>query len=439
MSISIPSTAIRGRFLDIQNIVSQPSDIAEQVRYIEDGLLITEQGKIKWFGAWQDGQAQLSGHSELQHYPDQLIIPGFIDMHIHFPQTEMIGAYGEQLLQWLNNYTFPTEMQFEDKAYADQIAAFFVHELLKNGTTTAMVFCTVHPQSVDALFEAAAQYQMRLIAGKVMMDRHAPDALCDTAESAYQDSRQLIEKWHGKGRNLYAITPRFAPTSTPEQLARAGQLKAEFPGVYVHTHLSENKNEIAWVRELFPERSNYLDVYHHYGLTGERSVFAHCVHLEDAEWDCMHKTNSAIAFCPTSNLFLGSGLFPLSKSWEKQVRVGLGTDIGAGTSFCQLQTLNEAYKVQQLQGNQLSAFESLYHATLGGAAALQLDDQLGNFNVGKEADFVVLNLKATALQQLRQQRARTIEDALFALMTLGDERNIQATYIYGQKAYEQTI
>lgn len=439
MSSVVVSTAIRGRFLDIQNTVAQAREIHDQVRYIEDGLLICQAGKIQWFGTWQDGQKQLPQDIDIQHYPDQLIVPGFIDTHIHFPQTEMVGAYGEQLLEWLNTYTFPTELQFADKAYADQIAHFFVNELLKNGTTTALVFCTVHPQSVDALFEAAERHDMRLIAGKVMMDRHAPDGLCDTAESSYSESKALIEKWHGKGRNLYAITPRFAPTSTPKQLEKAGQLKAEYPDVYVHTHLSENKNEIAWVKDLFPAQNGYLDVYHHYGLTGSRSVFAHCVHLEDAEWDCMHATDSAIAFCPTSNLFLGSGLFPLQKTWDKQVKVGLGTDIGAGTSFNQLQTVSEAYKVQQLQGNKLSAFESLYHATLGGAKALHLDDKLGNFNVGKEADFVVLNLNATALQTLRQQRAKNIEDALFALFTMGDDRNIQATYIFGQKAYDQSI
>ena len=437
MSSVIATTAIRGRFLDIQNTVAQAREIHDQVRYVEDGLLITEQGKVTWFGTWQEGQARITNEMEFAHYPDQLIVPGFIDTHIHFPQTEMVGAYGEQLLEWLNTYTFPTEMQFKDKKYADEIAHFFVNELLKNGTTTALVFCTVHPQSVDALFEAAERHQMRLIAGKVMMDRHAPEDLCDTAETAYTESKALIEKWHAKGRNIYAITPRFAPTSTPEQLEKAGQLKAEYPDVYVHTHLSENKNEIAWVKDLFPEQKGYLDVYHHYGLTGSQSVFAHCVHLEDAEWDCMHDTDSAIAFCPTSNLFLGSGLFPLKKTWEKNVKVGLGTDIGAGTSFSQLQTLNEAYKVQQLQGDKLSAFESLYHATLGGAKALNLDDKLGNFNLGKEADFVVLNLNATALQTLRQQRAKNIEDALFALFTMGDDRNVKATYVYGQKAFEQ--
>ena len=438
MTLTTPITVVRGRFLDIQKTVSQAQDIIDQVRYIEDGVLIAEQGQILWFGTWNDAQPHLPANVEVQHYPEQLIIPGMIDTHIHFPQTEMVGAYGEQLLSWLNTYTFPTEIQFKEKAYAQQIAKLFVNELLKNGTTTALVFCTVHPESVDALFEAAAQQQMRLIAGKVMMDRHAPEALCDTAESAYEDSKALIGKWHGQGRALYAITPRFAPTSTPEQLERAGQLKAEFPDVYVHTHLSENKDEIAWVKELFPDQKGYLDVYHHYGLTGNRSVFAHCVHLEDAEWQCMHETDSAIAFCPTSNLFLGSGLFPLKKTWQQQVKVGLGTDIGAGTSFSLLQTVNEAYKVQQLQGDKLSAFESLYHATLGGAKALDLDDKLGNFNVGKEADFVVLNLKPTALQQLRQSRSKSIEDSLFALFTMGDDRNIEATYIYGQKAYSQS-
>lgn len=438
MSSILSPIAIRGRFLDIQNTVSKSSDIDQAVRYIEDGLLISYEGKISWFGTWEEGQSQLNADMNVQHYSDQLIVPGFIDTHIHFPQTEMIGAYGEQLLEWLNTYTFPTEIQFEDKAYADKIAQFFVNELLKNGTTTALVFCTVHPQSVDALFEVAEQHQMRLIAGKVMMDRHAPEALCDTAESAYTDSKALIEKWHGKGRNLYAITPRFAPTSTPEQLSAAGKLKAEFPDVYVHTHLSENKNEIAWVKDLFPEQKGYLDVYHHYGLTGSRSVFAHCVHLEDEEWDCIHQTDSAIAFCPTSNLFLGSGLFPLKKTWEKQVKVGLGTDVGAGTSFNQLQTLNEAYKVQQLQGDKLSAFEALYHATIGGAKALDLDEKLGNFNIGKEADFVVLDLKPTAIQALRQERAKGIDDAFFALMTMGDDRNIHSTYVFGQLAYSKS-
>lgn len=437
MSSTVQTTVVRGRFLDIQTVVDSAQHIPQHIRYLEDGVLISENGKIKWFGEWEQAQAHLPAHVKIAHYPDQLIVPGFIDTHIHYPQTEMVGAYGEQLLSWLNTYTFPTELQFKDAEYAQEIARFFVQELLKNGTTTALVFCTVHPESVNALFEAAQSIQMRLIAGKVLMDRHAPPELCDTPERAYEESKALIEKWHGQGRALYAITPRFAPTSTPEQLEQAGQLKREYPDVYVHTHLSENKDEIAWVKSLFPDQKGYLDVYHHYGLTGNRSVFAHCVHLEEDEWQCMHDTDSAIAFCPTSNLFLGSGLFPLKKTWDKQVKVGLGTDIGGGTSFSLLQTVNEAYKIQQLQGDKLSAYEALYHATLGGAKALNLDDQLGNFNEGKEADFVVLNLTATSLQALRMSRSTTLEDTLFALFTLGDDRNVEATYIYGQRAYSK--
>ncbi|MFT4020564.1 MAG: guanine deaminase [Acinetobacter sp.] len=435
MSHAARTTVIRGRFLDIEKLPSQANEIPQLVRYYEDGAMLCEAGKIRYFGSWEKLQNQLPEHAEIHHYPEKLIVPGFIDTHIHYPQTEMVGAYGEQLLSWLNTYTFPTELKFTDKKYAAEIAEFFIQELFKNGTTTALVFATVHAASVDALFETAQRHNMRIIAGKVLMDRHAPEDLCDTPESAYNDSKALIEKWHGQGRALYAITPRFAPTSTPEQLEKAGQLKQEYPDVYVHTHLSENKDEIAWVKSLFPQQSGYLDVYHHYGLTGERSVFAHCVHLEDEEWDCLHHTNSSIAFCPTSNLFLGSGLFPLQKTWQKQVKVGLGTDIGAGTSFSLLQTVNEAYKVQQLQGMKLSAFESLYHATLGGAKALNLDHVLGNFNVGKEADFVVLDLQATALQRLRQSHAKSLEDALFALLTMGDDRNIAATYVDGKCVY----
>ena len=437
MSSVIATTAIRGRFLDIQNTVAQARDIHDQVRYVEDGLVIIQEGKIQWFGPWQEGQSRLPTNAELQHYPDQLIVPGFIDTHIHFPQTEMIGAYGEQLLEWLNTYTFPTEIQFRDASYSEKIAEFFVQELLKNGTTTALVFCTVHPESVDALFNAATTRNMRLIAGKVLMDRHAPEALTDTAETAYTDSKALIEKWHGHGRNLYAITPRFAPTSTPEQLQKAGQLKAEYPDVYVHTHLSENKNEIAWVKELFPEREGYLDVYHHYGLTGSKSVFAHCVHLEDKEWDCMHQTDSAIAFCPTSNLFLGSGLFNLPMAEKHKLNVGLGTDVGAGTSFSLLNTLNEAYKVMQLQGARLNPFKSLYLATLGGARALRLEDKIGNLQPGSDADFLVLDYNATPLMSYRLKQSKNIAETLFVLMTLGDDRTVQQTYAAGNLVHQR--
>lgn len=430
--------AIRGNFLDIVKTVEQPEEIESHLRFIEDGLMLVRSGKVEWFGQWEEGKHLIPEGIRVRDYSGKMIVPGFIDTHIHYPQSEMVGAYGEQLLEWLNKHTFPAERRYNDIEYAREMSAFFIKQLLRNGTTTALVFGTVHPESVDALFEAAHNINMRMIAGKVMMDRNAPDYLLDTAETSYTQSKALIERWHRNGRLLYAITPRFAPTSTPEQLAMAQRLREEYPDTYLHTHLCENKDEIAWVKSLYPDRKNYLDVYHHYGLTGKNSVFAHCVHLEEQEWDCLRDSGSSIAFCPTSNLYLGSGLFNLKKAWHKQIKVGMGTDIGAGTTFNMLQTLNEAYKVMQLQGWRMSAYEAFYLATLGGAKALGLDDIIGNFNVGKEADFVVLEPTATPLQQLCYDNSVTLMDKLFVMMTLGDDRSIYRTYVDGQLVYERT-
>ncbi|MCE9873266.1 guanine deaminase [Hafnia alvei] len=430
--------AIRGNFLDIVKTVEQPEEIESHLRFIEDGLMLLRSGKVEWFGTWQEGKHLIPEGIRVRDYSGKMIVPGFVDTHIHYPQSEMVGAYGEQLLEWLNKHTFPAERRYNDIEYAREMSAFFIKQLLRNGTTTALVFGTVHPESVDALFEAAHNINMRMIAGKVMMDRNAPDYLLDTAETSYSQSKALIERWHHNGRLLYAITPRFAPTSTPEQLAMAQRLREEYPDTYLHTHLCENKDEIEWVKALYPERKGYLDVYHHYGLTGKNSVFAHCVHLEEPEWDCLSDTGSSIAFCPTSNLYLGSGLFNLRKAWHKQIKVGMGTDIGAGTTFNMLQTLNEAYKVMQLQGWRMSAYEAFYLATLGGAKALGLDGIIGNFNIGKEADFVVLEPTATPLQQLRYDNSVTLMDKLFVMMTLGDDRSIYRTYVDGQLVYERT-
>ncbi|MFV0456919.1 MAG: guanine deaminase [Pseudomonas sp.] len=405
--------------------------------YFEDGLLVVEGGKVVRNGHAADLLSTLPAGTEVIEYKDALITPGFIDTHIHYPQTGMIASYGEQLLDWLDTYTFPTERAFADKAHADEVAQVFLRELLRNGTTTALVFGSVHKESVDALFEQAHKLDLRMIAGKVLMDRNAPDYLTDTAESGYADSKELIERWHNKGRLHYAVTPRFAPTSTPEQLALAGKLFQEYPDLYMHTHLSENRKEIEWVRELFPERKGYLDVYDHHGLIGARSVFAHGVHLCDDECRRLGETGSAVAFCPTSNLFLGSGLFDLEKVEGFGVRVGLGTDVGAGTSFSQLQSLNEAYKVMQLQGKKLDPFKSLYLATLGGARALYLDDRIGNLQPGKEADFVVLDYKATPLIEYRLSQARSLEERLFALMILGDDRAVKETYAAGVSVHRK--
>ena len=405
--------------------------------YFADGVLVVEDGRISALGAASEVLPTLADDVEVTHYPDALITPGFIDTHIHFPQTGMVGSYGEQLLDWLNEYTFPCEGQFADKAHADGVAQIFLKELLRNGTTTALVFGSVHPESVDALFEAAQALDLRLIAGKVMMDRNAPDYLTDTAQSSYAQSKALIERWHGKGRLHYAVTPRFAPTSSEAQLTLAGQLLREYPDVYLQTHLSENLQEIEWVKALFPERSNYLDVYDHYQLLGERSVLAHGVHLCDAECERLAETGSAIAFCPTSNLFLGSGLFNLPQAERFKVNVGLGTDVGAGTSFSLLHTLNEAYKVMQLQGEKLNPFKSLYLATLGGARALRLEDRVGTLQPGTDADFLVLDYHATPLLSYRIAQAKTFEEVLFVLMTLGDDRAVLQTYAAGRRVHNR--
>jgi guanine deaminase len=432
--------ALRGAFLDFIGDPFYGSEF-DSARYISDGLLVLENGLIRDFGGYAELCDRYSSIS-ITSYPDKLILPGLIDTHIHYPQTEMIAAYGEQLLEWLEQYTFPTERKFENQDYARAIAAFFLDELLKNGTTTALVFSTVHSQSVEAFFEEALRRNLRMISGKVLMDRHAPDFLQDTPESGYLESKRLIEKWHKKGRLLYAVTPRFAVTSSEEQLRLAGQLLEEFPDVYMQTHISENLKEVAWVQELFPDSKGYLDVYDRFKLVGERSVFAHGIHLTDSEFQRLSETKAALSFCPTSNLFLGSGLFKLhvAKSTETPVKVGLGTDVGAGTSFSLLQAANEAYKVAQLQGRSLSAFKSLFLATLGGAQALLLDDKLGNFESGKEADFIVVDMQATPLMKLRNQGlpAQSLEELatkVFGTLMLGDDRAIHATYIAGEIAY----
>ena len=432
---------IRSSFLDFIDDPFYTSE-SSSVRYLEDGLLVLENGKIKDFGPYEQLREKYSAIEAIA-YPDKLIMPGFIDTHIHYPQTAMVAAYGEQLLEWLSKYTFPTEAKFKDKNYAEEIAIVFLDELLKNGTTTALVFAAVFPESVDAFFEEAERRNLRIIAGKVMMNRNAPDFLLDTAQSSYDETKALIEKWHQKGRLLYAVTPRFAITSTDEQLDLAGKLLSEFPDVYLHTHLSENVNEVQFVAELFPNSKGYLDVYDQAGLVKEKSIFAHGVQLTDQEFKRLSETKSAISFCPTSNLFLGSGLFKLhkAKSSENPVKVGLGTDVGAGTSFSLLQTANEAYKVVQLQGQKLSSFQALFLATLGGARALSLEDKLGNFDIGKEADFIVLDPKATPAMALRNSDfpVKTLEDIAdkaFAIMIMGDDRTIEATYIMGEIAYQ---
>ncbi len=408
---------------------SEPSAL----EYFADGLLVVEDGLIAKVGDASALLPQMGDGIEVIEYPGKIIVPGFIDCHVHFAQLDIIASYGEQLLDWLNRYAYPVEAQFADEAHARAVAGVFLDELLDNGTTTALVFGTVHPHSADAIFEAAEARGMRLLAGKVLMDINCPAELRDDPASAYADSKALIERWHGKGRLGYAITPRFALTSSEEQLAAAGRLAAEYPDVWIHTHLAENTAEVAEIGRQFPDSRSYLDVYDHFGLLRERSVFAHCLHMDDEDRQNMAKKGGAAAFCPTSNLFLGSGLFDLRKMRAANVRCGLGTDVGGGTSLSLLRTASEAYKVLHLQDQALPASRALYLATLGAAEALVLDDKVGNFERGKEADFVVLDPAGTALSERRTSVSSSIEETLFAITMLGDDRHIAATYVAGQR------
>ena len=424
-----PLQAYRGA---IVHALRDPGDGDDDaIGILPDGILCVSGGKVRELGPADDMLRRLPSDATVVDYTGKLIMPGFVDTHIHYPQVDVIASYGTQLLDWLNNYTFPVESRFKDEAVAREAASFFLDELLRNGTTTALVFASVHPRSVDAIFEAARTRGMRLIAGKVLMDRNCPEDLRDSADSGYRDSKALVEKWHGVDRLSYAITPRFAVTSSDEQLRAAGRLAAEHPEVFVQTHLAENVDEVAWVRRLFPARRSYLDVYDHFGLVRERSVYAHCIHLDDRDRRRMGEGGAAAAFCPTSNLFLGSGLYDLSAADAHGVRTGIGTDVGGGTSYNIPRTLAEAYKVLQLRGQTLTPRRAFYLATLGGAHSLYMDDRIGNFEPGKEADFVVVDPDATPLTARRMSRARDVAEKLFALIMLGDDRNIQAVYVAG--------
>jgi guanine deaminase len=428
--------ALRGAVLGFTGDPFLAEDPAATLRVMEDALVVLEGGHIAAVEPFDPARAR---GLEVIHYPDALICPGFIDCHVHYPQVQMIGAYGAQLLDWLHSYTFPAEQDFADPDHAAEAARLFLSELLRNGTTTAAVYCTVHPQSVEAFFAESHRLNTRMIAGKVLMDRNAPAALLDTAETGYAQSKALIERWHGTGRQLYAVTPRFAPTSTPAQLEAAGRLWQENLGTYLQTHLSENEAELAWVRTLFPEAESYLDVYHRRGLTGRRAIFGHGIHLSEAEFDCCHRSGSALAHCPSSNLFLGSGMFRLfeAKRRDRPVCIGLGTDLGAGTSFSQLRTLGMAYKVAQAHGRALTAAHGFWLATAGAAEALDLADTIGRVAPGFEADLAVLDLKATPLLEYRMRHAQNWAERLFVLMTLGDDRAVRATWVAGTPRHQR--
>lgn len=431
-SFSPSTTALRGAAVTLRDDPFVVDD-ATALRYESDALIVIEDGRIAAFGDFATLSPTLPPSLAITHHRDALIVPGFIDAHVHYPQTQIIGAGGKRLIDWLNHYTFVAESEFADVDHAERIAEIFLDACLSHGTTTASIYCTVHPQSVDAFFIAAEARGLRMNAGKTLMDRHAPDALLDTAQRGYDESRALIERWRGRGRLGYTVTPRFAATSTPGQLASAGALLAEFPDTWCQTHISEQRDEVAWTAELFPERIDYLDVYDHYGLLGPRTLLGHGIHLTEREWQRCHDSGTTIVHCPTSNAFLGSGLFDWSQAKKpgRPVSVALASDVGAGTTLSMLATMGAAHQIAQLGGHPISAAQSLYLATRGAARAMQLDDRIGSIAPGLEADLVVLDLAYSPLTRLRMARCATIDDMLFMLMTMGDDRAIREVYIMG--------
>ena len=414
--------------------------------YESDGLLVVgpdAQGRqrVQAVGAWHD-LAPLYPDVPVTHFKDRLIAPGFVDLHVHYPQTDVIGSPAEGLLPWLENYTFPEETRFKDPAYSAQAATFFIDELLRNGVTTALSFATSHPESVNALFQQAQAQQMRLMTGLCLMDRHAPADLLnqpsapgrqDATEQSLIDSEALLQQWHGQGRLGYAITPRFAPTSSAAQLRGAGELAARYPDVWIQSHAAENKDEITWARALFPESSSYLATYADFGLMRERAIYAHCIHFDDADRALMRQTGAAAAVSPTSNLFLGSGFFDYAGADRVGYRYGLASDVGGGTSFSPFHTMLGAYYVaregQTKHGLSLSPQHLWWQHTAGAAQALGLEGCVGNLQVGCEADFVVLNPQATPLLARRTARANSLDELLFALIVLGDDRVVERTVI----------
>jgi guanine deaminase len=404
---------------------------ADSYEYWPDGVLVIASGRVQAVGAAAELLPSLSDAHVIEH-GERLLMPGFIDTHIHFPQTDMIASGGDNLLDWLERYTFPAERRFVVREHAQEVAEFFLDEMLRNGTTTAQVLSTVHASATDAFFAAAAARKLRMIAGKSLMDCNVPEYLRDTAHEGESDTRALIERWHGQERMSYAITPRFAASSSVAQLQSAGKLAAEYPDVFIHSHLAENLDEVAWVRRLFPAARSYLDVYDRFGLLRERATYAHSIHLDDDDRRRMAITGASASFCPTSNLYLGSGLFDIAAADATGLRFALGTDVGAGTSFSMLRTLGDAYKVAQLRGQRLSPVRAFYLATLGAARTLGLEAHIGHFGKGVEADFVVLDLAATPLAARRAALCHSLEERLLLLMILGDDRSIASTYVLGE-------
>lgn len=423
---------LRGRTLTFHSAPSGPEDTTAYT-YEEDGALLLAEGKIKARGTFPEISAIASDAVKIVDHRPHLLLPGFIDTHIHFPQAQVIASWADQLLDWLNDYTFPAEIKFADKTHADRIAKSFYDALIAQGTTTAVAYCSSHPNSVDAYFEEAERRGMMMLGGKTMMDRNAPAELCDTAQSSYDDSKDLLTKWHERGRARYVITPRFAITSTPEQLEAAGTLLKEHADCHLQTHINENHNEIAFTRELYPDAAHYLGVYESFNLLGPKTLLGHCIHMTGHELHVMRDTGSVAVFCPTSNLFLGSGLFDKSGMESAGIRTAIATDVGGGTNYSMLRTLDEGYKILQLQRQRMHPLTSIYWATRGNAEALSLADHIGTLEAESDADIVVLDARATQPMALRMETVSSLSEELFLLQTLGDDRAIVETYVAGRQ------
>ena len=407
---------------------------APGVRYRPNHWLLVEGGRIVGTQISADVPDDSWARFEA---PGSLVMPGFIDSHVHSPQLDVIASFGTELLDWLNTYTFPSETRYADPQWAIEGATRFLDALLAHGTTTAVVMPTVHKRAAEALFAQACQRNMRLITGKVLMDRHAPDGLRDDVTQAQKDCCELIERWHGTDRLSYAVTVRFAPTSTPEQLQMAGRLLQRYPGLYMHTHVAENRDEVRWAQELFPEARSYLDIYHRAGLLNERGVLAHGIWLDDEDRALLQGTGAQIAHSPSSNLFLGSGLFDWAAAERAGVRVSVASDVGGGTSLSLLRTLADAYKVQALQGTRLTAWKALYGVTLGAARNLGLDGEIGSLDEGRVADFALWDLAVGPVAARRLYVARDVHERVLAFLTLSDERNLVRTFVAGRCVYQR--
>ncbi len=407
----------------------------EAIRSHEDGAVVMgRQGRILWHGAFAD-LPRAHAEAPCERHDDALILPGLIDAHVHFPQHRMLAAPAHDLLEWLDRFAFPEEARYASADHAAAAAESFLDKLVSHGTTSALVFSSVHGQAADCLFRAARRRGLCLVTGATMMDRNAPDAVTQDAEASARESAALIASWHGVERLRYALTVRFAVTSSEEQLRLAGELLADHPGCLLHTHLSESAAEIELVKRLFPWSKDYTDVYERFGLLGENAVFAHGIHLSERECQALHDAGSTVVHCPTSNAFLGSGLFDIEHvgAARRPVRVGIATDIAGGTSYSLLQTLAEAYKTARLRGRSFSAFDGFYLATLGNARGLRLDAEIGTLDAGGWADVVVLDPCATPVLAARQELSESLEDVLFALMMLGDDRAVRAVYVRGTR------